>query len=152
MLFPLLTVAVSVLRCSALNVQQKWIFPQAPDNTSTLTVVPRTKSSGQSSLSVDFSTYCPDCDITSANLWITTGDLQTGRQIGSGIDVTSNTSYSWTASIPSSASTDNDIWAFRFLPSSASLVSNDGDISSSSFYLVKQEVGSPLAFSRTTSA
>ncbi|KAI3339487.1 hypothetical protein F4824DRAFT_498175 [Ustulina deusta] len=89
-----------------------------------------------------FHYYCPDCNPTSVDLWVTSPSDQQQHKIASGVDVTSTLSIAWTATVPTTELSDSRAWVLRFVPSGEDPSSIDQEISSSVFIITNPDAAS----------
>ncbi|KAL4802981.1 hypothetical protein BDV18DRAFT_48109 [Aspergillus unguis] len=132
-LFAVVPLALLPVARAVGTVQDLWNSPVYPDYTTNYTAGTTIVISWQHALAGQFAAFCPDCDITNVDLWIT-GSSYT-RKLEAGVDVNTTTSYTWKINLDNDdveASTD---WTFRFLPADSSWGSDDEEISSAKFNL-----------------
>ncbi|KAF2134080.1 hypothetical protein P153DRAFT_330882 [Dothidotthia symphoricarpi CBS 119687] len=103
------------LRIRCQTVQDDWTAPAAPDGSTPLQSGTKFTLLWKSGLQNSFESYCPLCDTTKLDLWITNfnGTKYTSK-IGRGIDLTTTSSYDWNVNIASNAFSEKDFWVFRF--------------------------------------
>ncbi|KAI1109761.1 hypothetical protein F5Y14DRAFT_431347 [Nemania sp. NC0429] len=79
-----------------------------------------------------FGTYCPSCDTSNVDLWITPASLEVDDfyRIASAVNVQTTTSYEWTVPDSFTAGT----WVFRFIPAGTQWINGGEEISSRIFY------------------
>ncbi|KAH8161614.1 hypothetical protein CIB48_g6628 [Xylaria polymorpha] len=134
--------------CMASPVQDDWAFPQSPDRSTTLQLGTTYKIQWTSALEGWFPQYCPDCNPTSVDLWVTSASSNLlEHKIASGLDVASVLSIPWTVTIPAAELSQTRIWVFRFLPSGVEPSSTSEQISSSVFIIADPGAGLPLTSS-----
>ncbi|KAI8631529.1 hypothetical protein F5Y19DRAFT_398514 [Xylariaceae sp. FL1651] len=94
-----------------------------------------------------FSYYCPACDTSNVDLWIT-GTSSNFYLIKSGVNVETDKSIDWTVPI----TFDAGIWVFRFIPAGTKWQSGGEEISSYSFYtrVIPTTTSSSITSSTTT--
>ncbi|KAH8674183.1 hypothetical protein BX600DRAFT_457156 [Xylariales sp. PMI_506] len=141
-----------LISVSAETAQEDWTFPQSPDYATTIEIGQEITIGWTTNLQTWFSAYCPGCVLTSANLYITSvgisGITPYTHQIASGIDVTSELSLNWTSTLPLSEYSCNgcNAWAFVFMQDGI-----NGDVSSSTFYVMAAGSDSTTSSTATTS-
>ncbi|KAI1269233.1 hypothetical protein F5Y18DRAFT_179395 [Xylariaceae sp. FL1019] len=127
MLLTRLLVFVTWIAVSALcqTVQDDWFTPKNGDiwyTGQTYTI------SWDSGLQDNFAYYCPACDTSNVDLWIT-GTTKNYYRIKSGVDVQTDLSIDWT--IPDTW--EADTWVFRFTSSGTRWQSGGEEISGNVF-------------------
>ncbi|KAI1145037.1 hypothetical protein F4825DRAFT_277535 [Nemania diffusa] len=131
----LLVLFFSTPACVADSVQGDWVFPQEPNYASVVQLNQLYTIQWTPNLAGWFSQYCPDCNTSSVDLWVTSSGNNDAQEykIASSLDVSTSLSVTWTASIPTSDLSASRTWVFRFVPSGETPSSTSEQISSSIF-------------------
>lgn len=115
------------------TVQDDWTAPAAPDGSTPLQSGAKFTLLWKPALQNNFKTYCPLCDTTRLDLWVTNFNgtkytskigrestihrrttQQTLTMLPGGLDLSTATSFDWNVNIASTEFSGNAFWVFRF--------------------------------------